>query len=117
MNVKSGITIVASSVFVPTKARNSGSRRCRKPLFLLVGGSCPQTPFRRIPFCGCAPFRRFSLPPFSGIFEKRGNWHSGKISPPPPALDKIFFKGIDRNICLCYYDRKLNTSHIFYADT
>ena len=36
MNVKSGITIVASSVFVPTKTRNCGSRRCRKPQFLLV---------------------------------------------------------------------------------
>ena len=43
MNVKSGITIVASSVFVPTKTRNSGSRRCRKSLFLLVGVA-PQTP-------------------------------------------------------------------------
>ena len=27
----------ASSVFVPTKTRNNGSRRCRKSLFLLVG--------------------------------------------------------------------------------
>ena len=27
----------ASSVFVPTKTRNSNSRRCRKSLFLLVG--------------------------------------------------------------------------------
>ena len=44
MNVKSGITIVASSAFVPTKARNCGSRRCRKPQFLLVGVA-PQTPF------------------------------------------------------------------------
>lgn len=42
MNVKSGITIVASSAFVPTKARNCGSRRCRKPQFLLVG-VVPQT--------------------------------------------------------------------------
>ena len=42
MNVKSGITIVASSVFVPTKTRNCGSRRCRKPQFLLVG-VVPQT--------------------------------------------------------------------------
>jgi len=28
-------------------------------LLLLVGGSRPQTPFRRISFCGYAPFRRF----------------------------------------------------------
>ncbi|WP_304522534.1 hypothetical protein, partial [Bacteroides acidifaciens] len=35
---------MASSVFVPTKTRNSGSRHCRKPLFLLVG-VVPQTPF------------------------------------------------------------------------
>ena len=35
---------MTSSAFVPTKARNSGSRRCRKPLFLLVGVA-PQTPF------------------------------------------------------------------------
>lgn len=39
-------------------------------LFLLVGGSSPQTPFRRISFCGCAPFRRFSIPPFGGDFLK-----------------------------------------------
>jgi len=38
-------------------------------LFLLVGGSRPQTPFRRISFCGCAPFRRFFLPPPAEIFE------------------------------------------------
>ena len=44
MNVKSGITIVASSVFVPTKTLNCGFRRCRKPQFLLVG-VVPQTPF------------------------------------------------------------------------
>ena len=30
------VTKVASSVFVPTKTRNCGSRRCRKPQFLLV---------------------------------------------------------------------------------
>ena len=35
---------LASSVFVPTKTRNCGSRRCRKPQFLLVGVA-PQTPF------------------------------------------------------------------------
>ena len=40
-----GITIVASSVFVPTKTRNCGSWRCRKPLFLLVGVA-PQTLFQ-----------------------------------------------------------------------
>ena len=37
MNVKSDITIIASSVFVPTKTRNSDFRRSREPLFLLVG--------------------------------------------------------------------------------
>ncbi|WP_289691239.1 hypothetical protein [Bacteroides acidifaciens] len=37
-------TKVASSAFVPTKARNCASRRCRKPQFLLVGVA-PQTPF------------------------------------------------------------------------
>ena len=34
-----------------------------------------------------------------------------------PALDKIFPKAIDRNIRLCYHNGKLNTVHIFHADT
>jgi len=38
-----GVRYLASNVFVPTKTRNCGSRRCRKPQFLLVGVA-PQTP-------------------------------------------------------------------------
>lgn len=48
--------------------------------FLLVGGSLPQTPFRRISFCGCAPFRRFSLPPPADIFRKRRGWFTSMIA-------------------------------------
>ena len=55
----------ASSVFVPTNTQN---RLLAYPP--VVGGSRPQTPFRRISFCGCAPFRRFFLPPPAEIFWK-----------------------------------------------
>jgi hypothetical protein len=55
-------------------------------------------------------------PVLRGIFEKRGNWHSGKISTPASPRQN-FLKGIDRNIRLCYHDEELNTAHIFYADT
>ena len=62
-------------------------------LFLLVGGSRPQTPFRRISFCGCAPFRRYSLPSF-GEFLKSGEIGTPAKSQPPPVLDKIFSKAL-----------------------
>ena len=49
-------------------------------LFCLLVAPAPKPLFRRISFCSCAPFRRFSLPPSADIFRKRRGWFTSMVA-------------------------------------
>ena len=75
-----------------TDAKNRRLPPERKSPVLLVGGRAPQPPFRRIPFCGYAPFRRFFLPPPAEIFCNRRGWLTSIIANCPAKGTGIFSK-------------------------
>lgn len=62
-------TTLQAVYLFPQILKTDFQRDRRKPVFACWWHR-PQTPFRRISFCGCAPFRCFSLPPPAEIFWK-----------------------------------------------
>ena len=75
----------------PQRLKTAFRRDCRKAVFACWWHS-PQTPFRRISFCGYAPFRRFFLSPPAEIFRKRRDWPTSIIANCPVKGNDIFSK-------------------------
>ena len=61
-------------------------------LFCLLVAPAPKPLFRRISFCGYAPFRRFSLPPLAEFFRKWRGWLISIISNCPVKGNGTFSK-------------------------
>jgi hypothetical protein len=85
-------------------------------LFLLVGGTAPKPLFAEFNSAATHRSGAFLSHPSAG-FLKNGEIGTPAKSQTLASPRQNFPKGIDRNICLCYHNGKLNTVHIFHADT
>ena len=96
LNLLGAIKIVASSVFVPTKTRTSGSQRCRKPLVLLVGKH-PKPFEQTLAGAGCA-------------FGSRTLWKIATRQTREAAfLDHIQFAQTRASICVKIFSNAMST--------
>jgi len=69
-------------------------RRDRQKAVFACWWHGPQTPFRRISFCGYAPFRRFFSHSRRRFFIKRRGWLTSMITNCPIKENGIFQKSV-----------------------
>ena len=90
--VRIHIFATGQAVYLFQQILKTDFRRDRRKSVFACWWHSPQTPFRRISFCGYAPFRRFFLSPPAEIFRKRRDWPTSIIANCPVKGNDIFSK-------------------------